>query len=60
MRIQIRADSLEVTDDIRSKDRREMESTMKQKVLESAKYPEIVFESTGASRPDQLSEGRYK
>ena len=49
LRIQIRADSLEVTDDIGSKDRREMESTMKQKVLESSKYPEIVFESTAAS-----------
>ncbi len=45
LRIQIRADSLEVTDDISSKDRREMESTMNEKVLESAKYPTITFES---------------
>lgn len=49
LRVAIRADSLEVTDDISSKDRREIETTMNEKVLESSKYPEIVFESTGAS-----------
>ena len=49
LRMRVRADSLEVTDDISGKDRREMESTMNENVLESAKYPEIVFESTGAS-----------
>ena len=49
LRVAIRADSLEVTDDISSKDRREIESTMNEKVLESSKYPEIVFESAGAS-----------
>lgn len=59
LRMQIRADSLEVTDDISGKDRREIESTMNQKVLESSQYPAIVFESTGASA-DQLGEGRYK
>ena len=59
LRVQIRADSLEVTDDINNKDRREIESTMNQKVLESAKYPEIVFESSGVSA-EQLGEGRYR
>jgi len=59
LRIQVRADSLEVTDEIGGKDRRELETTMNEKVLESAKYPAIVFESTGASA-DQLGEGRYK
>jgi len=59
LRIQIKADSLEVADEIASKDRREIESTMKQKVLESSKYPEIVFESTQATA-DQVGEGRYK
>lgn len=49
LRATIRADSLEVTDDISGKDRREIESTMQQNVLESAKYPEIVFEAKGAS-----------
>jgi polyisoprenoid-binding protein YceI len=59
LRIQIRADSLEVTGDISSKDRNEMESMMKDKVLEISKYPEIVFESTAISA-DQLGEGRYR
>jgi polyisoprenoid-binding protein YceI len=59
LRIQIRADSLEVTGDISSKDRNEMESMMKEKVLEISKYPEIVFETTAISA-DQLGEGRYK
>jgi polyisoprenoid-binding protein YceI len=59
LRIQIRADSLEVTDDISSKDRQEMESMMNEKVLESARYPAIVFESRAASA-DQLGEGRYR
>ncbi|MGA2596072.1 MAG: YceI family protein [Bryobacteraceae bacterium] len=59
LHVQIRADSLEVTDDINNKDRREIESTMNQKVLESAKYPDIVFESSGVSA-EQLGEGRYR
>jgi polyisoprenoid-binding protein YceI len=46
-------------DDIKSKDRREMESTMNESVLESAKYPEIVFTSTNISS-NKLSEGRFQ
>jgi polyisoprenoid-binding protein YceI len=57
--LRIRADSLELIDDIKSKDRREMESTMNQSVLESAKYPEIVFASTSVSS-NTLGEGRYQ
>jgi polyisoprenoid-binding protein YceI len=49
LRVAIRADSLDVTDDISGKDRREIESTMQEKVLEISKYPEIVFEAKGAS-----------
>ena len=48
--LQIRADSLEVTDDIKSSDRREIESTMNQKVLESAKYPDDRFRKHGHLR----------
>lgn len=59
LRIQIRADSLEVTNDIKSKDRRDIESTMNDKVLESAKYPTIGFESEGTSAT-RLSEGRFQ
>ncbi|HTB13343.1 MAG TPA: YceI family protein [Bryobacteraceae bacterium] len=53
------ADSLEVTDDIKSKDRQEMESTMNDSVLETAKYPEISFASTSVSA-SQLGENRYQ
>jgi polyisoprenoid-binding protein YceI len=59
LNIKIRASSLLVMDDIKSSDRREMESTMNQTVLESEKYPEIVFQSTGVSA-NQVSEGRYQ
>jgi polyisoprenoid-binding protein YceI len=59
LRIQVRADSLEVTNDISSKDRTEIESMMNQKVLESLKYPTIVFESAEGSA-NQLGEGRYR
>jgi len=59
LKVEIRADSLEVTDDISNKDRREIETTMNQKVLESARYPAITFESTAIS-VDQLGDGRYK
>ena len=55
----MRADSLEVMDDIKSKDRQEMESTMNQSVLETAKYPEIAFATTSVSA-SQLGEGRYQ
>ena len=47
--LRIRAKSLAVTDDISDKDRRELERTMNEQVLESARYPEIVFESSKAS-----------
>ena len=46
-----------VTDDISDKDRREMERTMNQEVLETAKYPEIVFESTNVSA-SKVGEGQ--
>jgi polyisoprenoid-binding protein YceI len=59
LRMQIRANSLQVMDDIKSKDRREIETVMNQSVLESEKYPDIVFEGTGAS-PNQVGEGRYQ
>ncbi len=59
LRIQIRADSLEVTDEIKNKDRKDIESNMNQKLLETSRYPSIVYESTQASA-EQLGEGRYR
>ncbi len=59
LKMKIRADSLEVTDDIKNRDRQEMESMMNDKVLESAAYPSIAFEGT-ATAANRLSEGRFQ
>jgi polyisoprenoid-binding protein YceI len=59
LRMRIRADSLEVADDISSKDRREMERMMNEDVLEVAKYPEIVYESSSVSATS-MGETRYR
>ncbi|HTA41209.1 MAG TPA: YceI family protein [Bryobacteraceae bacterium] len=59
LQIHIRADSLEVTDDIKAKDRQEMESTMKQQVLASERYPEIVFEGSGTSA-NRISDALFR
>jgi polyisoprenoid-binding protein YceI len=44
MHLAIRADSLSVMDNVSDKDRREIEGEMRDKVLETSKYPEIVFD----------------
>lgn len=59
LRLEISAHSLEVADDIKSSDRREIESTMKGSVLESSTYPTIVFDSAESSA-DQVGEGRFR
>jgi polyisoprenoid-binding protein YceI len=41
----VRADSLTVADNISDKDRREMESQMRDQVLETSRYSEIVYDS---------------
>jgi polyisoprenoid-binding protein YceI len=58
LHIIIRAASLSVTDDISEKDRREIERTMNQEVLETAKYPEIVFDSSKVSA-SKAGDGQY-
>lgn len=47
--LKIKAASLAVTDNMSDKDRRELERTMNEDVLESSRYPEIVFESSKVS-----------
>lgn len=49
MHLVVRADSLTVIDNISDKDRRDIESDMRAKVLETGKYPEIVFDVAGVS-----------
>jgi polyisoprenoid-binding protein YceI len=46
LRVVVQAASLEVSGDVSDKDRREIESTMQDRVLESTAYPEIVFQSS--------------
>ena len=43
----IKSASLSVQDDISDKDLREIERLMKQEVLETAKFPEIVYDAAG-------------
>lgn len=57
--LKVRADSLEVTNDISGSDRREIEGTARGDVLETAKYPEISFQSTRAAL-NSVGEGRYQ
>ena len=49
MHVTVKAASLTVTDDISDKDRREIEREMQDSVLESAKYPEIVYDCSRVS-----------
>lgn len=47
--LRVRADSLELTDEVSAKDRGEIESTMKEKVLETGRYAEILYRSSSLS-----------
>jgi polyisoprenoid-binding protein YceI len=46
LRFAAKADSLEVTDDISQKDKMEIQNRTRQDVLESSRFPDVVFEST--------------
>ncbi len=59
LRIEVDAKSLEVVDDVKEKDVDEVEKTMHEDVLESSKYPEIVFQSTDITTT-RIIPGRYK
>jgi polyisoprenoid-binding protein YceI len=58
MRLVIRSASLNVADDIREKDRAEINRGMQQEVLESETYPEIVYKCSGFSG-SKIGEGQY-
>lgn len=55
----IKANSLTVVSDIKEKDRQEIERTMREQVLETAEFPEIVFQSNNISL-SRLREGIYR
>ena len=58
LRMTIRANSLAVTDKVSEKDRRNIETTMRDEVLEVSKYPEISFKSSSVSA-SKTGEGQY-
>jgi polyisoprenoid-binding protein YceI len=58
MKLTIQAESLAVRDDISDKDRREIERTMRQDILETEAYPEIVYECSDIST-SKVGEGQY-
>lgn len=59
LKITIKADSIVLSNEVKEKDRLEIEQTMREQVLEIAKYPKIVFVSSNIS-VTRLAEGRYR
>ncbi len=57
--MKIRSDSLALTTDVSDKDRREIERTMKEEVLETERYPEIAYEGSVISISEP-GPGRYR
>ncbi|MGA7403147.1 MAG: YceI family protein [Candidatus Sulfotelmatobacter sp.] len=58
LKLTIRADSLAVRDDISDKDRREIERTMREDILDIATYPEIVYECSDIATT-KAGEGQF-
>lgn len=59
LRLVIKADSLALLDNVKEKDRQEIERTMFNEILEAHRYPEIVFQSANIALT-RILEGRYK
>jgi len=59
LRLKIRTSSLSVQDDVKEKDKQEIEQTMHKEVLETEKYPEIVFETSRVSA-SKTGDGEFR
>jgi polyisoprenoid-binding protein YceI len=59
LRLVIQATSLIVTDDISAKDRQEIQQRMREEVLETDGFEEIVYECDRVSSIQKISEGQY-
>lgn len=57
--LKINAQSLIVLDDIKEKDKQEIQRTMLEDVLETSRFPEIIFQSTSITAT-RIIPGRYK
>ena len=55
----IKAASLDITDKVSTSDRQKIEGTMRDEVLEIAKYPDISFKSTSVSA-SKTGEGQFQ
>ena len=58
LKVTVRTAALTVKDDLSDKDRREMERTMHEEILESATYPAIIYECSKVSA-SKTAEGQY-
>jgi polyisoprenoid-binding protein YceI len=59
LELRLKASSFEVTNQIRDKDKREIEENMHRDVLETDQFPEIVFRSSAASAI-KTGEGQFR
>lgn len=59
LKVSIQADSMTDADDVSQKDRQDIESRMKEDVLETDRFPEITFESSQISAEKQ-GEGSFR
>ena len=59
IKLSVNSASLRVADQISDKDRNEIERAVREDVLETARYPQITFESTGVVA-DKVFEGMYR
>jgi polyisoprenoid-binding protein YceI len=59
LQLKIKSASLAVTDKVSASDRQKIEGTMRDEVLETAKYPEILFRSTSVSA-SKTGDGKYQ
>jgi polyisoprenoid-binding protein YceI len=59
LELRINAASLSVIDNVKPKDRDELERTMRDDVLEVSKFPDIIFKSTNVTL-SRIAEGRYR
>ena len=59
LKLIIDANSLRVVNDMKEKDRHDIERMMREEVLETARYPEITFQSNNVSL-SRIAEGRYR
>jgi len=57
--VKVKAGSLEVLDELRDDDRREIHRVMNQEVLETARFPEILYESSEI-KADRLKDDLYR